>query len=236
MANTVFVSGSNRGIGKEIIKLFAEQGWNVIAHARAETNEFKELISDLGSKNGVSIIPVFFDMRDDSEMKEQIQNVVSKPKIEINALINNAGVMDVKLFMMASMASIREVYDINLFSHMRITQLLLKRMPAGSSIVNVASMDAYNPQRGESAYASSKAALCTWTEVLGKELAGRIRVNAVAPNAVDTEMAKAIADKANWKPDDLIDAKSVAKTIYFLASDGSEAVTGEIIKIKGKQI
>ena len=93
----------------------------------------------LADENGVTVMPVYFDMKDEVAMKEQIQTVISKRKISVNALVNNAGICEIKLFLMTSLSAIRETFDINLFSHMRLTQLLLKRMPEGSSIVNVAS-------------------------------------------------------------------------------------------------
>lgn len=101
---------------------------------------------------------------------------MSKPKIAIDALINNAGVYDIKLFMMTSIVAISELYEINLFSHMKLTQLILKRMPEGSSIVSIASIDGITPYMGESEYATSKAAMISWTKVLSQELLGRIRV------------------------------------------------------------
>ena len=117
---------------------------------------------------------------------------------------------------------------------MRLTQLILKRMPSGSSIVNVASIDGLIPQRGESAYATSKAALLAWTEVLRLELLGQIRVNAVAPNAVNTDLAKRIEEQAVWKGQELIDPYNVAKAIYFLSSEDANGITGEVMKITGK--
>lgn len=233
MAKTVFISGSNRGIGKATAILFAERGWNIIAHARTQTDDFSTFVQKLSIEKSVSIIPIFFDMKNESEMKNQIKEVISQNKIEINALVNNAGAIDIKLFMLTPISSIKENFEINLFSHMRLTQLLLKRMPKGSSIVNVSTMDAYEPQRGESAYASAKAAMIAWTEVLKKELLGTIRVNAVAPHSVKTELALNIADKAVWKEDELINPNSVAKCIYYLSSDDAEAVTGDVIKING---
>lgn len=233
MSRTVFISGSNRGIGRETAILFAKKGWNIVAHTRRRNEEFENFITNLSKDNRISVIPIYFDLRDEEGMKDQISEYITKPKIEINALVNNAGVIDIKLFMMTSVASIRENFENNLFSHMRLTQLILKRMPKGSSIVNVASMDAFEPQRGESGYASSKAAMIAWTEVLKKELLGNIRVNAVAPHSVRTDLALNIADKAVWDINDLINPEAVAKSIYYLSSDDADSITGAVLKING---
>lgn len=231
---TVFISGSSRGIGRATAELFAQRGWNVIAHARQETEEFKDFTNRLATDNHVTVIPIYFDMRDDKEMKEQIQNVISKPKLVVDALVNNAGMCEIKMFMMTSLAAVREVFDVNLFSHMRLTQLLIKRMPEGSGIVNVASMDGLKPQRGETSYAASKAAMIAWTEVLRQEMLGRIRVNAVAPGAVDTDLAHGIENQAAWKGQTLLNPVDIAKSIYFLSSEDASAVTGDVLKITGK--
>ncbi len=231
---TVFISGSNRGIGKAIAELFAQRGWDVIAHARKDTEEFKKFVHRLAVEYHVTVVPIFFDMQDEAAMKKQINSVVSKPKITVHALVNNAGVCEVKLFMLTSLASIREVFDVNLFAHMRLTQLLLKRMPEGGSIVNVASIDGLEPKKGESAYAASKAAMIAWTQVLRLELLGRIRVNAIAPHAVDTDMAHGIEKQAVWKGQPLIEPSDIAKAVYFLSSEEAAEITGEILKITGK--
>ena len=233
MNRTVFISGCNRGIGRETAILFAQNGWNIVAHSRKKSEQFEVFLDELSSKNKIGVIPIYFDMTDESEMKNQIKEVLPKNRIEINALINNAGVIDVNLFMLTTVADIRRVFEVNLFSHMRLTQLVLKRIPKGGSIVNVSSMDAYEPQRGESAYSSSKAAMLAWTEVLKKELLGSVRVNAVAPHSVNTDLARSVACKAEWKENDLIDPKLVAQAIFFLASDNASAITGEVLRING---
>lgn len=233
---TVFISGCNRGIGKAAAELFAKRGWNVVAHARRSTEDFEDFACQIAEENHVTVTPIYFDMRDEAAMKEQISAVVSKPRMTIHALVNNAGICEIKLFMMTSLAAIRETFDVNLFSHMRLTQLLLKRMPEGGSIVNVASIDGLEPKCGESAYAASKAALLAWTEVLQLEWIGRLRVNAIAPHAVNTDMAHGTEKQAAWENEALIKPDEVAKVIYFLSSEEATAITREVVKITGKHI
>lgn len=233
---TVFISGCNRGIGKATAEVFAQRGWNVIAHARQPTGDFEDFLQRLAVDRHITATPIYFDMRDETNMKEQVKELVSKPKRTVNALVNNAGICEIKLFLLTSLAAIRETFDVNLFSHMRLTQLLMKRMPEGGSIVNVASMDGLDPKRAESAYAASKAAMIAWTKVLSLECLDRIRVNAVAPNAVDTDMAHGMEEQAVWKGKPLIDPCDIANTIYFLSSEEAAAVTGEVLKVAGKLI
>lgn len=234
---TVFISGSNRGIGKAIATVFAEKGYNIIAHARKKTSSF-EIDCDMLSKNyGINVTPILFDMRDVAQMKSAVKEVIFEPKVTIDVLINNAGISDGGLFLMKPVSVIREVFEVNLFSHMELTQLVLKRMPKqGGAIVNVASVAGIIQRRGNSAYGVSKAALIAWTQVLADELLGRVRVNAVAPGLSETDMAANATYKKNielvngmrlGKPDE------IAKAVFFLSNDEASFINGHTLVIDG---
>jgi 3-oxoacyl-[acyl-carrier protein] reductase len=237
LSKTVFISGSNRGIGKACLVLFAQRGWDIIAHSRRSTPEFEDLISEVVRKNGVGITSIYFDMRDEEEMKTSIKKTLYRPKLNIDALVNNAGVFEARLLMMMPVSVIRDVFEVNLFSHMRLTQLVLKRMPKDgeSSITNVASIGGIELRAGQSAYGVSKAAMIAWTHVLKEELRGQVRVNAVAPGQIDTDMgsfepAMQVLQSGNGR---LGSPDEVAKVIYFLASDEAAYVSGEVLYVTG---
>lgn len=236
---TVFISGSNRGIGKACLELFAQRGWNVIAHARKPNSEFECLIKELGDKYSVSVMAIYFDMRDESAMKEAVKCSIYQPKLTVNTLVNNAGVLDTGLFLLTPMSKIREVFEVNLFAHMRLTQLITKRIPNGGSIVNIASVGGYTSfGRGVAAYVSSKAALLAWNQVLQLELLGRVRVNAVAPGLVDTDMAMkneklTCTIAARKEMNRLAKPEEVAKAVYFLSSEDAEFINGAVLKVTG---
>ena len=232
---TVFISGCDKGIGKEIVRVFSQKGWDIVAHARKDDEIFRKFLIDLAEENNTSITPIFFDLRDEETIKQRIREEIVKPKVKIDAIVNNAGICEIKLFMLNSIESIKEVFEVNLFSHMKITQMLVKRLNEGGAITNISSVDGINPNSGESAYASSKAALIAWTKVMAKEFTGRIRVNAVAPYAVDTDLASQIKEKASWDEEKLIKPESVAKMVFYLTSEATD-VTGEVITIAGKKI
>ena len=139
---TALITGTNRGIGKALAVEFAKNGANVIAHARRETPEFVQMCADLAKEHGVSVTPLFFDMTDSDAMKTAVRNLVSA-KTPIDVLVNNAGVAHGGLFQMTSMAKIREIFDVNLFSQMELTQLVLRVMVRrkGGSIVNMGVKD-----------------------------------------------------------------------------------------------
>jgi 3-oxoacyl-[acyl-carrier protein] reductase len=230
---TVFISGSNRGIGRACAELFAQRGWNILAHARQPTPQFELFVTELSSINGVTVTPIYFDMRDEIAMKDAVKTVIYKPKLTVDALINNAGIMSIKLFMLQPVPAIKDVFEINLFGTMRLTQLILKRIPKGGSVTNIASISGIsNFEPANAAYTASKAALIAWTKVLSAELIGRVRVNAVAPASTDTDMVRNIA-VSRMEITSLILPEAVAKAVYFLSSDEAESVNGDILKVTG---
>ena len=144
---------------------------------------------------------------------------------------------------MTKIEKIREIFEINFFSTLIITQKIVKNMIKSKkgSIINVSSNAAYEADAGRSGYASSKSALITFTKVLSKELGGLgIRVNGVAPGLTQTRMMNdGLSEKIIKETLDKIPLKraatpeEIAKVISFLASDSSSYVTGEIINITG---
>ena len=233
------ITGTARGIGKATVKEFARNGWNIIAHARKKTAMFEEYLSDVAVKHEVTVTPLYFDMLDSSAMKECIKEL-KKNKVIVDALVNNAGVAHGSLFQMTSIAAIKKVFDVNLFAQMELTQLVLKIMAKeNASIVNVASVAGIENRCGNCAYGVSKAAVIAWTKVLQAELRGKVRVNAVAPGLTDTDMAQEMEERLQVISfsrdfiDRLAKPEEVAKAIYFLSSDESSFITGQVLKVDG---
>ena len=134
---TALITGSNRGIGKAMIKEFARNGADIVAHARSKTPEFLATLEGLASKYGVKVTPIFFDMTDSEAMKAAIRGLIST-KTPVDVLVNNAGVAHGGLFQMTGIGKVREVFDINLFSLMELSQLLLRYIARrGGSIINM---------------------------------------------------------------------------------------------------
>lgn len=239
MTKTVFVSGTSRGIGRSTVEVFAKNKWNVIAHARKPDQAFENLMEKLAGQNNVKIVPVYFDMLDVVIMKQCIKELKAQ-KIIIDALVNNAGVAHGRLFQMTTVTEIKNVFNANLFSHMELTQLVLKIMAKeDASIVNVASVAGTDARGGNSAYGVSKAAMIAWTKVLAVELRGRIRVNAVAPGLTQTDMAAEMEEKlqaitlSRAVIDRLAEPEEIGKAIYFLASAEASFITGQVLKVDG---
>lgn len=239
---TAVITGSNRGIGRATMERFAMHGANVFAHARKETEEFKELCNNTAQKYDVKIEPVYFDVTDEAEVKNGIKKIISAGQ-DIDILVNNVGsVNQVKLFQMMKIQEMREEFEVNFFSHMLITQQISRCMirRKKGSIINISSCAGIDGNTGMLDYVSSKAAIIGATKRLAIELGEyNIRVNSVAPGLTETDMGnmmneklmedmlKKLVIKRKAKPEEIADA------VVFFASDMSSFITGQVMRVDG---
>jgi 3-oxoacyl-[acyl-carrier protein] reductase len=187
---TALITGSNRGIGFSIMETFARQGCNVLAHARKKNDAFEKKIDDFSSKHNVFIKPIYFDLQDSTKIRSEIMNLI-KTKVPIDILVNCAGIIHGGLFQMTHIKTIRDVFDVNFFGMLEITQLVCKSMIRNKkgSIINIASVAGIDLSAGNCAYGTSKAAVIAFTKTLSSEMGKHgIRVNVVAPSLTDTDM------------------------------------------------
>ena len=236
----VFITGTRRGIGRELVRAFAMRGASIYAHARKASEEFEAHNAELAQDYGVTIRPVYFDMTDENAMKAAVQEIMKEMSPHI--LINNAGLQHGGFFMLTPLKKVRELFEVNLFSQMRLTQLFVKPMllRQAGAIVNVASISGLDMKPGNSAYGVSKAALIAWTKVLATELGSSgIRVNAVAPGLTDTDGGNLMEAKARAA---MLEASAlkrmgtvdeIAQVVCFLAADEASFVNGQIIRVDG---
>jgi len=242
MERNVIITGANRGIGFAMVKKFAENGCNDWACARKHKPDFEARMGDLTKQNNIWIKPIYFDLSDEIEIKNGMMEIF-KDKKSIHTLINNAGIYYDKLFQMHSMREIKEVYTINLFSMMQITQLVLKIMARQKSgnIINISSSTGVTPQQGAVCYGSAKAAVVVFTQALAIEAAhlGNIRINALAPGQTDTGMMRTLSDKNlehvlnNCIMKRMGRPSEIANVAYFLSSDDASFINGQVIRVDG---
>ncbi|MGL4228606.1 MAG: SDR family NAD(P)-dependent oxidoreductase [Tannerellaceae bacterium] len=238
---TVLITGCNRGIGKEAVRLLATRGANIICCIRKENPEFSKFTAYLENEFDIMIEILYFDMTDEAGIKNAIQPLM-KAKRRIDVLINNAGIATGALFQMTSIAKIKDVFQMNFFSHVLITQMISKLMMLhkSGSIINLGSVAGLDNFGGYTAYGSSKAAIMAFTRIIAKELASyNVRVNAIAPGLTDTGMAGQMEDKAWHEMVGRTDMQrlgrpeEIANLIVYLASDESSFITGQTIRIDG---
>lgn len=239
----VIITGANRGIGKALLLKYASKGWNIWACSRRKNKEFEELIFDIQNRYDVWIKPIYFDLKDCCQIKNGIKEIFSH-KQPIDVLVNNAAVGNYELFQRISIDQAKEIFDVNFWAPYQIMQYVLRKMmnQKKGSIINVSSIASLDANQGDSVYGASKAALNILTKDAAAEM-GRvgIRINAVAPGPVDTDLLNTVhitklkkeLVKQNSALGRLGEVDEIANVIYFLSTEQSSFINGEIIRIDG---
>ncbi|MGA2531678.1 MAG: SDR family NAD(P)-dependent oxidoreductase [Candidatus Aminicenantales bacterium] len=235
------ITGCLKGIGRATMDVFAQNGANIWACCQMPTAEFEGHVKELAEANGVSITPVYFDLSDYEQIKAGMKQIVAA-KQPVDVLVNIAGIAYNALFHMTTMDKMKEVFEIDFFSQMLITQQMTRLMvrQKSGSVINIVSVAGVDGNPGQVAYSAAKAALIGATKTLAGELGGcGIRVNAVAPGVIQTDMTASLPKD---KFDELLSSsklrraglpEEVARALLFLASDQSAYVTGQVIRVDG---
>lgn len=245
MSKTVIVTGGARGIGKEIVKIFAKNGYNVLINYN-NSSKMAEILCDNLRKEGASVRIFRANVSNREEVNNMIQYCLNEFK-SIDILVNNAGITNTNIFTEISEYKWNEIIDINLNGAFNVTQEALKKYMIGNkngTIINISSIDGISGSSCEVAYSASKSAIIGMTKALAKELAmSNITVNAIAPGAIATEMLQ-----DNYTEEDLEIVKEeipmkrfgrpeeIAELVYFLASDNARYITGQVISPNGGSV
>lgn len=234
------VTGTSRGIGGAILRRFVEEGAIVYANTRNEGS--LDLVCEAYNNTYQGkTIPIYFDITDEKAAKQAFLTI-KKQHQKLDVLVNNAGVMKDSLIGMINKKLIQEVFEVNVFAMMQMIQLankLMGRQKSGS-IINMASIVGTNGNSGQLVYSASKGAVVAMTKAAAKELASdNIRVNAVAPGMIDTDMFHSIGEikiqenLEKIKMGRLGSPDEIANACVFLASDLSVYVSGQILGVDG---
>jgi 3-oxoacyl-[acyl-carrier protein] reductase len=239
---TAVITGCNKGIGKSILEEFSKNGANIFACVRRLDDEFNSLIEIIKKENKNEIIPIEIDLSDQNQVKEAGKKILSHDK-SIDILINNAGLISTSLFQMTPIEKYKELFDVNFYSQILFTQLILKSMTKikKGNIVFISSSSGLDGNEGRSAYVASKAAIIGQAKVLSRELGKyNIKVNTIAPGLTDTDMMQKNTPKKII--DDVVsqlslkrvaEPKEIANIALFLSSYLSDYVTGQVIRVDG---
>lgn len=235
------LTGCQKGIGKKTLECFALHGCNVWACAQTPDEVFGEFCSDLAKRANVWIKPIYFDFAKHESVKTGLK-LIASDRQPIHALANIAGVTRDALLHMTSMEQLKTIFEVNLFVPIVISQYVTKIMlkHGCGSVIHVSSTSALDGSYGQLAYSASKAALIGVTKTMSRELGPRgIRVNAIAPGVIDTEMNSLVPREVLQKHlksmsiPRMGEACEVANTIVFLASDLSSYITGQVVRADG---
>lgn len=232
----VFITGSSRGIGLAIAHKFASLGANIVLNSRGQISE--ELLASFKSY-GVKVLAISGDVSDYTDAKRMVDQVIEELG-SVDVLVNNAGITQDTIMLKMTEDDFERVLKVNLTGAFNMTQSVLKQMIKAreGAIINMSSVVGLMGNVGQANYAASKAGLIGFTKSVAREVAGRnVRVNAIAPGMIESDMTAVLSDKvkdamlAQIPMKQFGQAEQVADVAVFLASQ--DYLTGQVIAIDG---
>lgn len=236
------VTGSSSGIGRAVALRLGRDGYHVAVHYNGNEAGAHQTLNEIVAAGGTGGV-VRFDMQDKAAIEAAMDAYLEKnPDLKLEVLVNNAGIKKDMLLGMMSDESFDSVMKTNVYGAFYLMRWAVKKMmrQRSGAIVNMSSLAGQTGNAGQFSYAASKAALIAMTKSLAMEVASRnIRVNAVAPGLIETdmiqdippqmleEMKKRIPLGRYGKPEE------VAGAVSFLCSKDAGYITGHTISING---
>jgi len=236
------ITGGDRGIGRAIVRRFASAGFNVVFTYHSRRDLAEEVFREVRGF-GVEAVFTRMDVSDPASVEEAYRYISAKVPY-LNVLVNNAGVISFKPFRELTLEEWNRVIAVDLTGVFLVTKTflpLLEKAP-WASIVNVASISGQTGNvYASAAYCAAKAGVIGLTKRLAIELAPKIRVNAVAPSFVETDMTRNLIDTpekrarvASLHPlNGIAKPEDVAEAVFFLATPASRFITGQVIGVNG---
>jgi 3-oxoacyl-[acyl-carrier protein] reductase len=239
-----FVTGSSRGIGLAAARALAQAGSVIILNGAHNNQHLQQLAADIQAEYKIECTGLLADASDPAAVRTCYAEIFRRYG-RLDVLVNNAGILRDALLGMASPELIQQVFSVNSIGaiyHLQEAARLMSRHRSGS-IVNISSIVGRAGNQGQSVYAASKAAVIGLTLAASKELAPlNIRVNAVAPGFIKTDMTDALSPKhqaerlASIKMGRIGQPEDVANAVLFFASPLSTYVTGQILGVDGAML
>lgn len=239
----VVVTGGSRGIGRAIAIEFGKKGANVVINYVSSDAEAEKVAEEIKSLGGNAIL-VKGDVSSFEEGKKLIDETV-KVFGTIDILINNAGITKDGLIMRMKEEHFDKVIDINLKGVFNTCKSAVSHMlkQRSGKIINISSVVGVVGNAGQANYAASKAGVIGLTKSIAKEVGARgITVNAVAPGFIKSDMTDVLSEKVKDGMLGLIplnrfgNVEDVARTVIFLASEGGDYITGQVINVDGGMV
>lgn len=230
----VLITGGSRGIGAACVNKFTEKGYRVFLNYNKSDKEAEKI----AEKTGAILIKA--DVSNSDEVEKMRKFISGFGKISV--IVNNAGIAEQKMFSDIEEFDWERMFNVNIKSMFLVTKAFLPDMiyEKSGKIINVSSIWGISGASCEVHYSSSKAAVIGFTKALAKELGpSNINVNCVAPGVIDTEMNGHLDNeiKAELCEETPLcrmgTAEEIAEVIYFLASNNSDFITGQVITADG---
>lgn len=233
------VTGSARGIGREIATVFAEEGAQVIVNDAREGSA-DEWIAESPLKDQLTAL--YFDITDETAVKENVM-AIKKKFGHIDVLVNNAGVEFNELLGMISRQNMEKMFNVNVFGMINMLQTVsrvMSRNENGGSIINISSMVGLRGNPGQLVYSATKGAVIALTKSAAKELAPKkIRVNSIAPGITQTAMMEqADLEKLQGRINNICmgriaQPRDIAGGCLLLACDYASYISGQVLPVDG---
>lgn len=234
------VTGASRGIGRACAVRLAKDGFTVVVNYSRSEDEAQKVLEEIRAASGDGMI-YKADVSDPAQAKQMIRDT-DKQYGQIDVLVNNAGIVRDSFLLALNMDDLNSCMELNVKGYFYCAQqaaLKMFRRKQGV-IINMSSVSGELALAGQSVYSATKGAVNAFTRVLAKELGGKgIRVNAVAPGFIETEMINALSDE---KKEEYLKniplhrfgrAEEVAAVVSMLASDEFSYITGQVITMDG---
>jgi 3-oxoacyl-[acyl-carrier protein] reductase len=231
------VTGGSRGIGRAIVLLLAGAGMDVVFTYRENAAAAEEVVAGAPGKVSAECV----DVRDATACGKLVEQVVDRGG-RLDLLVNNAGVIRDNLLAMLQDRDVKDVLETNVGGAFNMIRAVVPHFISQrrGKIVNISSVAGEKGGRGQTNYAASKGAINALTRSLAVELASRgIRVNAVAPGVIETEMSRKVRELAGDQVQSRIllrrigQPEEVAYAVWFLASKYADYITGQILHVDG---
>lgn len=234
------VTGASRGIGREIALMLASKGAYVIVNYAGSKDAAKAVVKEISDAGG-NAEAYQCKVNDFAAVHEMIEYIV-KEKKSIDIIVNNAGITRDNLLLRMSETEFDEVIDTNLKGTFNVCKNAIRYMlkKRSGSIVNMSSVVGISGNTGQANYSASKAGVIGFTKSIAREVAAKgIRVNAVAPGFIQTDMTDILSVQTKQSLLESVPMKrigtpsDIAKTVCFLASEDADYITGQVLEVDG---
>ena len=237
---TAIIFGGSKGIGAQIAREFAKNGYFVVINYNSSLSAAKDLLSEIESNGGAGTI-IKADISKYDECQALVNQVIKDYK-KIDVAVVSSGISKTELLIDSSIEDINKVVDVNLLGTIYACKAVAPSMLSNhyGKIITISSMWGEVGASMESVYSATKGGVIAFTKSLAKELGyNGINVNTISPGLIDTEMNKHLSneDKADLienTPSSRIGVpQDIAKATYFIASDDASFINGQVISING---